>query len=184
MKKLSTHINDLFVINNIIFDDDRGSFMEMWDEKLFKKEKLIASFSKDNISISHKNTLRGLHFQNKPYGQLKYVRVLKGKALDVAVDLRKKSKTFGQHLAIELSENNHTGLWIPSGFAHGFLSLEDNTIFSYKCTGEYVPIQEKTIKWDDPDIAIKWGVKNPIISEKDKKGMSFEKYKDSKQIHA
>ena len=107
------------------------------------------------------------------------MRVLRGKVLDVAVDIRKKSKTFGQHFAIELSEENHNALWIPSGFAHGFLSLENENIFSYKCTGNYNPKHEHTIKWNDPNIGIEWGVKKPIISKKDQEGMSLEKYKES-----
>ena len=179
MKKIKTHIDGLFVIKNKYLTDIRGGFLESWNNIDFKKENLIANFSQDNISISKKNVIRGLHFQSKPYGQIKYVRVLKGKVLDVVVDIRENSKTFGEYFKIELSEKNHHGLWIPAGFAHGFLSLEEESVFAYKCAGNYNPKYEHTIKWNDPDIGIKWNTKNPIISKKDQEGMSFNKYKAS-----
>ena len=157
--------------------------MESWNKKKFEEIKLYANFTKSNISISKKNTIRGLHFQNKPHGQLKFVQVLYGKVLDVVVDIRKESKTFGETFTIELSDSNNYGLWIPPGCAHGFLSLFDKSIFSYKCTGEYRPNNEHTIIWNDKDLNINWGVKKPIISKKDKKGISFKKYIESKEIY-
>ena len=184
MKKIKTNIDGLFVIENNFLSDKRGSFFKLWNRKDFKKEKLNIDFSQDNMSVSKKNVIRGLHFQNAPFGQTKYVNVLNGKVLDVAVDIRKQSTTFGQHFTIELSNTNHYALLIPAGFAHGFLSLEENTIFSYKCYGDYNPKYEHTIKWNDPDIKIDWGIKNPIISEKDKNGISFQEYLKSTKINA
>ncbi|MAQ69808.1 MAG: dTDP-4-dehydrorhamnose 3,5-epimerase [Flavobacteriales bacterium] len=183
MKKIKTSIKGLFIIENKSFLDIRGEFMELWNQYEFEKEGLKKDPTQDNISISKKNVIRGLHFQNKPYGQIKYVRVIQGSILDVAVDIRKQSDTFGQHLAIELSKSNNYGLWIPNGFAHGFLSLEENTIVAYKCYGKYEPQHEHTIHWDDKKINIKWNVKNPIISEKDKKGISLETYEKSNRIN-
>tara|TARA_B100001250_G_C19745424_1_gene765078 strand:+ start:529 stop:1080 length:552 start_codon:yes stop_codon:yes gene_type:complete len=182
MEKIKTKINGVFIIKNNLFIDKRGEFMETWNTETFKENNLKINFSQDNISISKKNTLRGLHFQNQPYGQTKYVRVIKGKALDVVVDIRKESKTFGKHISIELS-NNRDGLWIPPGMAHGFLSLEENTIFTYKCSGQYQPKYEHTIKWNDPDINIQWGTDQPIVSEKDQNGISLKSYLESNQIN-
>lgn len=174
MKKIQTHLEGLYIIENFSHIDHRGIFKEMWERQKMHNEGLIALFNQDNISISKKNVIRGLHFQIEPFAQLKFVQVIKGKIIDVAVDIRKKSNTFGQHISIELSEENQRGLWIPKGFAHGFSVLEDDTIVNYKCEGEYTPSQEKTIKWDDKDLNINWQVTNPIISEKDKKtGMSL-----------
>ena len=183
MQKIQTKIDGLFVIKNDCFNDKRGSFMESWNIQICEHNNLNTDFTQDNISISKQNVIRGLHFQNKPYGQTKYVRVIKGKALDVVVDIRKKSKTFGECFSIELS-NQNDGLWIPSGMAHGFLSLEENTIFSYKCSGEYQPQHSHTIKWNDEDLNIEWGITNPIISDKDNNGMSLKQYLKSDQINA
>ena len=183
MKKIQTKIDGLFVIKNDFFNDKRGSFMESWNIQTCKHNNLNTEFTQDNISISKQNVIRGLHFQNQPYGQIKYVRVIKGKALDVVVDIRRKSKTFGEYFSIELSSQND-GLWIPAGMAHGFLSLEENTIFSYKCSGQYKPKHSHTIKWDDEDLNIQWGITNPIISDKDNNGMSLKQYLKSDQINA
>ena len=183
MKKTKTSIDGLFIIENTSFLDQRGEFMELWNQDEFESENLNTNATQDNISISKKNVIRGLHFQNQPYGQIKYVRVIQGSILDVAVDIRKTSDTFGQHFAIELSKTNNYGLWIPSGFAHGFLSLEENTIVAYKCYGKYQPKHEHTICWDDKTININWNIKDPIISKKDKKGMSLEAYKTAKNIN-
>jgi dTDP-4-dehydrorhamnose 3,5-epimerase len=132
------------------------------------------NFIQDNVSKSTAGVLRGLHFQKPPFAQGKLVSVLRGAVLDVAVDIRKKSKTYGQYFSLELSEANKTQLYIPQGFAHGFLTLEDNTIFSYKCTNLYDKSSENSIVWNDPDLNINWNVKNPIISEKDLIAPSFK----------
>jgi dTDP-4-dehydrorhamnose 3,5-epimerase len=130
----------------------------------------------DNQSLSQKGVLRGLHFQNPPFAQGKLVRVIKGTALDVAVDIRKDSPTYGEHFAVELSEENKTAFWIPTGFAHGFVSLEDDTIFIYKCTGVYNKESEGALIWNDSDIAIDWRVKNPLVSDKDLVAGSFKDF--------
>lgn len=177
MKKIKTSINNLFIIEkNEIYKDERGLFFESWNEIKFKKLKLKNYFKQDNISISKKNVLRGLHLQVNPKSQLKVVQVLKGKVLDVIVDLRKDSPTFGHHEKILLDSDERKIVCIPEGCAHGFLSLEDDTIFSYKCNKSYNPNYEITLNWNDCDLNIDWKIKNPIISKKDKKGISLKKF--------
>ena len=170
-------IEGLLLIKPRIFEDDRGFFYESFNETKYK-EILGAEiqFVQDNISVSKKNVLRGLHFQKPPFAQGKLVTVLRGSVMDVAVDLRKESKTYGQYQLVELSENNKLQFWIPAGFAHGFCSLEDDTIFSYKCTNYYSPQHEETIMWNDPDLAIDWKIINPIVSDKDKIGKYFNTF--------
>ena len=170
-------IKDLLLIQPRIFEDDRGFFYESFNETKYK-EILGAEiqFVQDNISVSKKNVLRGLHFQKPPFAQGKLVTVLRGSVMDVAVDLRKESKTYGQYQLVELSENNKLQFWIPAGFAHGFCSLEDDTIFSYKCSNYYSPQHEETIMWNDPDLAIDWKIINPIVSDKDKIGKYFNTF--------
>ena len=167
-------IEGLLLIKPRIFEDDRGFFYESFNET--KYNEILGSeiqFVQDNISVSKKNVLRGLHFQKPPFAQGKLVTVLRGSVMDVAVDLRKESKTYGQYQLVELSENNKLQFWIPAGFAHGFCSLEDDTIFSYKCSNYYSPQHEETIMWNDPDLAIDWKIINPIVSDKDKIGKYF-----------
>lgn len=168
-------IPGLLVIEPRIFADERGLFYETFNEQKFIEATGVEGlrFYQDNESISKKNVLRGLHFQQPPFAQGKLVRVVQGTVLDVAVDLRKSSPTYGQHFSVELSSENKKQLWIPEGFAHGFVSLEENTIFNYKCTNYYSPQSERTIQWDDIDLGIDWKIKCPIISEKDKKGQDF-----------
>ena len=168
-------IEGIAIIETDVFHDERGYFMEFFNEKKFKQNNFEnLSFKQDNISYSKKNVLRGMHFQLPPFEQGKLVQVIKGKVLDVVIDLRKGSKTFGEHLRIELSENNKRKLWIPPGFAHGFLSLEDDTILSYKCTNFYSKDHEMDLLWNDENLNIEWGIENPIISEKDKKATKFQ----------
>ena len=182
IKKISTKIAGLYILKNISYEDNRGLFKELWNKRIMNDLQLKCSFDQDNISISKKHVIRGLHFQNKPHEQLKYIRVIQGRILDVAVDIRKKSTTFGQYLALEISNQNNTGLWIPKGFAHGFLALEDNTIVTYKCAGLYNREHEQTIKWNDPELNINWGINNPKISTKDSQGISFATYKEDKNL--
>jgi len=183
MNKRTTKLNGVYILENDHFKDDRGIFSEIWNQENMLKHDLQYNFYQDNLSISKKNVIRGLHFQNQPYSQIKLVRVIKGKVLDIVVDIRKNSNTFGQHLAVELSEHNHLGLWIPTGFAHGFLSLEENSVFVYKCIGKYSSQHEHTIKWNDPGLKINWGIQNPIISEKDQNGISLLKYSKDTLLH-
>ena len=143
---------------------------------LKNKQSLQVDFVQDNQSKSEKNVLRGLHFQNPPFDQGKLVRVIAGSVLDIAVDIRKKSSTYGQHFKIILDTQKQQILWIPSGFAHGFVSLEDDTIFSYKCTNYYHKDSEGCILYNDSEIGIDWEVQNPILSAKDKVGENFSTF--------
>ena len=165
-----TNIDGLYVIEPTIFGDHRGYFMETYNEKEFHKAGITAKFVQDNESRSKKGVLRGLHFQKKhPQGKL--VRVLEGEVLDVVVDLRDGSKTFGQWYGVVLSAEKHNQFYIPEGFAHGFYVLSDSATFCYKCTNFYDPTDEGGIIWNDPDIGIDWGIKDGdevLLSDKDK----------------
>lgn len=167
MKLIETAIPDLLVVETSVFEDDRGYFFEAFNTSKFKEQNLDLKIAQTNISKSQKGVVRGLHFQNPPYAQGKLIRVLKGAVLDVAVDIRKNSAHYGKHVAIELNEDNKLGLWVPPGFAHGFKTIEDNTLFYYDCTNMYNKQSEGSIRWNDPDLGIDWNIANPIISEKD-----------------
>jgi len=164
-----TLIEGLVIIEPRAFPDERGFFMESYKRSDFEKAGIIGPFVQDNHSRSKKGVLRGLHFQRPPYAQGKLVRVSRGRAWDVAVDLRGGSPTFGTYFALELSESNRLMFWIPAGFAHGFLALDDDTELQYKCTAEYHAVSDGGLRWNDPDIAIAWpdiGMA-PIVSAKD-----------------
>ncbi len=176
MEIIKTGIPDLLIIKPGVFEDNRGYFFESYNKEDFLKYGIDQNFIQDNESKSVKGVLRGLHFQKPPFAQGKLVRVIKGAVLDVAVDLRKSSPTYGQWNSIKLSESNKLMYWIPPGFAHGFLTLENDTIFFYKCTNIYNKESEGSIRWDDPDLNIDWGVKNPILSEKDKNAPFFKDF--------
>jgi dTDP-4-dehydrorhamnose 3,5-epimerase len=177
MQIITTPIPDLLIIQPKVFEDERGYFYESYSKDLFKKNGIDIDFVQDNQSLSQKGVLRGLHFQNPPYAQGKLIRVIKGAVWDVAVDIRKNLPTYGKHFDIELNEKNKTMLWIPAGFAHGFLTLENDTIFSYKCTNIYNKASEDCILWNDKDIAINWGLDKPVLSEKDRAGTPFKDFK-------
>jgi len=166
----------VFIIRPRVFEDERGYFFESFNKNVFKENGLNIDFVQDNESLSQKNVLRGMHFQRPPYAQGKLIRVIQGSVLDVAVDIRKTSKTYGQYFRIELSAKNKTMIYIPTGFAHGFLTLEDNTIFSYKCTNFFNKESEDALLWNDEEIGIDWGIKTPILSDKDKKAQLFNSY--------
>ena len=168
MKILKTPIEDLLVIKNVKFNDSRGYFRELLLEKKLKKK-----FKFNVVSMSKKNVIRGLHFQiKKPQG--KFISVIKGKIVDVAVDLRKNSKTFGKHFKIILSDKNCTSIYIPEGFAHGFGGLEKENVVVYSCTNYRFKKGESGIKWNDKNLKIKWNISKPIISSKDKQNKSFK----------
>ena len=170
-------IPGLLILEPKIFEDSRGFFLESFNETKFQEivgEKI--SFCQDNESLSKKNVLRGLHFQSPPFDQGKLVRVISGRVMDVVVDIRTSSPYYGKYQMIELSSENKKQFWIPPGFAHGFLTLEENTIFNYKCTNYYSPVSEKTIKWNDKDLKINWSNDAPIVSEKDKVGLEFANF--------
>ena len=170
MKIIKTKIKDLLIIKKETFRDKRGFLRELYRENILSKKFIFEILSK-----SKKNVIRGLHLQKKN-SQAKYVTVLNGKAFDVAVDLRKNSKTFGQHVSIILSGEKNVSFYIPAGFAHGFCALENNTIVHYKCTNYRDAKSELGIIWNDPKLNIKWPIKQPTISKKDKQNISFEEY--------
>ena len=171
MNVIKTDIDGLVVIEPRVFGDSRGYFFESFSERDFKREVADVDFVQDKESKSSYGVVRGLHFQKPPYAQAKLVRVVKGKVLDVAVDLRKGSPTFGHHVAVELSEDNHHQMFIPRGFAHGFSVLSDEVIFQYKCDNFYAPQSEGAVAWDDPDLGIDWKVPadKALLSDKDRK---------------
>jgi len=172
----TTPIAGLVVIEPKVFNDDRGYFYESFRKDLLVKNGILDDFIQDNQSLSQKGVLRGLHFQKPPYDQAKLVRVIQGSVLDVAVDLRKDSSTYGEHFAIKLSGKEKNMFYVPSGFAHGFLTLEDDTIFSYKCTNYYHKESEGAIICTDEDLAIDWGIKDPLLSPKDKIAETFKSF--------
>lgn len=176
MEFLETGIKDLWVVQPKVFSDARGYFFESYKKKSFLEKGIQVDFVQDNQSLSSKNVLRGLHFQLPPFAQGKLVRVIRGAVLDVALDIRKNSETFGKHFSIELTEENFTMLWIPEGFAHGFATLSDNTIFSYKCTNYYEKLAEQTILWNDNDLNIDWRIDEPLLSDKDCQGQRFSEF--------
>lgn len=177
MEVIETGIQGLVVIQPRVFKDPRGYFFESYNRLKFDEMGIDVEFTQDNQSLSAKGILRGLHFQKPPHAQGKLVRVIKGAVLDVAVDIRKGSPTYGRHFKIELNESNFTMFYIPPGFAHGFLTLEDNTIFSYKCTDTYHPETEGGLLWNDPQIGIEWPLTDPILSDKDKLFIPFSEFK-------
>jgi dTDP-4-dehydrorhamnose 3,5-epimerase len=169
-----TYIEGLLLIRPRIFEDERGFFFESFSKEKYSDIGIDFGFVQDNISKSKYSTLRGLHYQIGENAQGKLCQVLSGKVLDVAVDIRFGSPTFGKYFAVELSSENKNQLWIPPGFAHGFSVLSDEAIFHYKCTQYYDKESERCIIYNDADIGINWGVKNPIISDKDKLGKNFK----------
>lgn len=176
MKYEETTIKGVWVITPRVFDDARGYFFEAWKQADFDEHVGHVNFIQDNESKSRYGVLRGLHYQKGEYSQAKLVRVIKGRVLDVAVDLRKSSPTFGKHVMVELSDENKRQFFIPRGFAHGFLVLSDEAIFTYKVDNVYAPQQEAGIRWNDEAIGIEWPIdpKNVLTSEKDLKASSFE----------
>lgn len=176
MQTTTFNIKGPILLTPSIHKDDRGDFIETFSSKLFQSSGLPFEFVQDNQSKSHKNVLRGLHYQKEPFAQGKLVRVTFGSALDVIVDIRSDSPTLGQHIKVVLDDSSCQMLWVPPGFAHGFLSLSDNTVFNYKCTQYYNRESECGICWNDKELGIDWGVDNPIVSDKDAKLPSFHSF--------
>lgn len=166
MKRETTDFEGVLIFKPQIHTDTRGRFLECFRQTWFSDQDADISFVQDNLSLSDRGVLRGLHFQN-PLVQGKLVQVVRGSVFDVIVDLRMGSKTYGQWFGLELSARTHNLLWIPSGFAHGFQALEDNTVFHYKCTGFYNRDSERSLRWNDPDLGINWPLPEPRVSEKD-----------------
>lgn len=166
-------IDGPILIKPDIFGDNRGYFLETYNQQKFDFLSKEICFVQDNLSYSKKNTIRGLHFQEEPYAQGKLCRVIKGKVLDVAVDIRPDSKTFGKYVALELSGENNHSLWIPAGFAHGFSVLSEEAYFLYKCTNYYNKESERCILYNDSSLNINWQVEDPVVSIKDLEGKPF-----------
>jgi dTDP-4-dehydrorhamnose 3,5-epimerase len=174
MEIIETPLAGLLILKPAVFEDDRGYFFESFNREKFLNAGLDLTFLQDNESKSKKGVLRGLHYQAPPFAQGKLVRVMRGSVLDVAVDIRKDSPTYGKWESIVLSGQNKWMYWIPPGFAHGFATLEDDTIFFYKCTNVYSKVSEGSILWNDPDLKINWGINDPMISDKDKVSPCFK----------
>jgi dTDP-4-dehydrorhamnose 3,5-epimerase len=171
MNIIETEIQGVYIIEPKVFGDSRGYFFESFSKKEFESKVGPVEFVQDNESKSCYGVVRGLHFQKPPHAQAKLVRVVKGKVLDVAVDLRKDSPTYGRHVAVELSEDNHRQVFIPKGFAHGFSVLSEEAVFQYKCDDYYAPETEGAVAWNDPELNIDWRIPADmmILSEKDKR---------------
>lgn len=179
MEVIKTAIEGVFIIEPRVFGDARGYFFESFNAREFaEKTGVHVNFVQDNESMSHYGVLRGLHFQQPPYTQAKLVRVVKGSVLDVAVDIRKNSPTYGQYVSIELTGENHLQFFVPKGFAHGFSVLSDEVIFQYKCDEFYAPQSEGALAWDDPDLAIDWRLPTDkvLLSEKDRHHPNFRDF--------
>lgn len=168
MRCYNTALPDIKIIEPDVFEDNRGFFMELWNASRYKELGITANFVQDNLSLSTKGILRGLHYQ-QPNPQGKLVYVLQGEVFDVAVDIRYQSPTFGQWVGVTLSAKNRRQMYVPEGFAHGFCVLSDTALFAYKCTGFYSRPDEKGIYWNDSELNIEWPVATPTLSEKDKK---------------
>ncbi|MDA3820917.1 MAG: dTDP-4-dehydrorhamnose 3,5-epimerase [Candidatus Delongbacteria bacterium] len=175
MEIIKTDIPDLLILKPRIFGDRRGYFFESWRDEWLENIGISTKFVQDNESSSRCGVIRGLHYQLPPHPQAKLVRVIRGKVLDVAVDIRKNSPTYGKHVAVELTEDNHWQFFIPHGFAHGFAVLSEQAVFTYKCDDYYHPECESGIAWNDPDLNIDWKIKpeDSIVSDKDKHNPAF-----------
>jgi dTDP-4-dehydrorhamnose 3,5-epimerase len=175
---IKTKIKDLYIIEPKVFEDSRGYFLESFNQKVFKDLGLETTFVQDNQSLSQKGVVRGLHYQNPDMSQIKVVKVVSGSILDVAVDIRKESPTYGEHVSTILSSDNKKMFYVPHGFAHGFLTLEDNTVVQYKCSDFYSKEHEGGIIWNDKDLNIDWGIDyTPTVSDKDKHNINFKDLK-------
>lgn len=166
MKIIATEIPDVKIIEPRVFGDQRGCFFESYNQARYRDMGIDAQFLQDNVSCSTKGVLRGMHFQN-PHAQGKLVTALLGEIYDVAVDLRVNSPTFSRWVGVHMNDENRRQLWIPAGFAHGFLVLSEKAMISYKCDGPYQPKAEHSLLWNDPDVGIRWPAENPVLSDKD-----------------
>jgi dTDP-4-dehydrorhamnose 3,5-epimerase len=176
MEIIEEPLPGILVIKAKVFADERGHFFESFRKDLFESKGVPVNYVQDNQSLSNKGIIRGLHYQVPPFAQDKLVRVISGSVLDVMVDIRKSSPTYGQSYSIELTGENFLMVFIPKGFAHGFETLADKTIFTYKCTDYYHPASEGGVAWDSPELSLPWRTKNPILSEKDKNNVYFKDF--------
>ena len=174
--QIDSYLNGVLHIKPKVHQDHRGHFFESFRKDALQKFGVDLEFVQDNQSLSQKNILRGLHYQTPPYAQGKLVRVIKGSVRDVVLDIRKSSSSYGQFKVFDLTEQNFEMLYVPPGFAHGFATLEDHTIFTYKCTDYYNPESEGGVLWSAPELEIPWGIEDPVLSEKDKHLTSFSDF--------
>lgn len=182
MEVKKTEIEGLLILEPKVFQDERGYFFESFNERVWQEAGVNEHWLQDNQSCSQKGVVRGLHFQKPPFAQAKLVRILRGAAIDFAVDIRKGSPTYGKYCSVLLTADNFRQFYIPAGFAHGFSALEDDTLFAYKCSNFYNKASEGSIRFDDPDLNIDWQVENPLTSEKDLHG-AFLKDFDSPFVY-
>lgn len=173
MKIIQGEIPGLLILEPAVYRDERGLFMETYNQEALASQGFGHRFVQDNESLSLKGVIRALHFQNPPRAQGKLVRVVRGSVWDIAVDIRRGSPWYGRYSKVFLSEENKKMFWLPPGFAHGFVALEEHTLFSYKCTDVYSREHESSIRWDDPDLAIDWGIDNPLVSDRDRNALFF-----------
>ena len=185
MNLIETALDGVYIIEPTIFRDARGYFYESYNRNAFEKAGLHYTFVQDNQSMSSYGTIRGIHFQKGDFAQAKLVRALQGTILDIVVDLRAGSPTYGQHVAVELSEDNHRQLLIPRGFGHGFSVLSETAVFSYKCDNFYAPAHEGSVRFDDPELAIDWRIdmKKALLSDKDRQAPDFRTYSQTTAFH-
>ncbi|MBF0352862.1 MAG: dTDP-4-dehydrorhamnose 3,5-epimerase [SAR324 cluster bacterium] len=185
MRFIETPLKGAFVIEPVVHQDHRGFFTETYKEPLFREHGLTAVFIQDNHARSEQpGVLRGLHYQEPPHAQTKFIRALRGSIFDVIVDIRKGSQTYGQHFSIELSDKNFKMLWVPVGFAHGYCTLELGTEVAYKVDSLYAPKQEGGIIWNDPDLGIQWPVEQPVLSDKDGKMPQLKNFDSPFSCHS
>ncbi len=177
MKVIETGFDGLLELVPRVFEDERGYFYESYNKAVFSEIGIEANYVQDNQSLSQKNVVRGLHFQAPPFAQGKLVRVINGSVLDIALDIRVGSPTYGEYHKVLLTAENKKLFWVPAGFAHGFATLENNTVFAYKCTDVYNQESEGAVLWNDPELNIDWEVKNPVISSKDKNGTAWKDFR-------
>ncbi|ENK0837469.1 dTDP-4-dehydrorhamnose 3,5-epimerase [Clostridium sporogenes] len=171
-----TKLNGVYIIKNPIFNDLRGTFTKIYNEELFSKFNLCTSFKESYYTVSKKDVIRGMHFQKPPYDHAKLVYVSKGKIIDVILDLRKNSSTYKKFISVELSDNNRYSMYIPKGLAHGFKSLEDNTIVVYQVSTVYNPTSDSGVRWDS--FGMNWNIEDPIISDRDKSFLKLSEFKE------
>ncbi len=174
--EIESFLNGVLLLKPKVHQDHRGHFFESFRQDILRDNGVELDFIQDNQSLSNAGILRGLHFQAPPHAQGKLVRVIKGAVRDVVVDIRRQSPSYGQFACFDLSEDNFHAVYVPPGFAHGFLTLRDHTIFTYKCTDYYHPETEGGIKWDSPELDIPWNVENPVLSDKDLKLPQFSTF--------
>lgn len=182
MRATETDLPGVLLVETRTFVDHRGFFRESWSERRYAEAGLPGRFVQDNVSLSHRGVLRGLHFQEAPHAQGKLVSVLQGEIWDVAVDLRPESGSFGRWVGVPLSAEGGSQLFVPPGFAHGFVATSETALISYKCTAAYHPGSERTLLWNDPELGIEWPVRDPVLSDRDREGLPLRELRPAARV--